>query len=100
MNDVDFKHVAKAPISRVVCRSSSNLKNYNRFLLLPGESYRDKASTLVMEETLSKNRVMEAQDITIGPSVSKVGCSSCSTARASISMDPDQLAVIIVKSIS
>lgn len=100
MNDVDFKHVAKAPVSRAVCRSSSNLQSYDRFLLLPGESYRDKASTLLLEENLSNNGPVETQDIAIGPSISEVGCSSCSTVHASISIDPDQLEFIIGKSIS
>lgn len=43
---------------------------------------------------------METEVIDIGPSVLEVGCSTSSTTRDSISMDPDQLGVIIGKSIS
>lgn len=58
------------------------------------------ASTLVLENELSKNGAMATEVIDIRPSVSEVGCSSHSAARASISMDPDKLGVIIGKSIS
>lgn len=55
MDDIDFKHASKAPVPRAVSWSSSNLHNYDRFLLLLGESYRDKAYSLGLEETLSKH---------------------------------------------
>lgn len=100
MDNVDFKHVAKAPVSRAVCRSTSNLQPYDHFLLLPGESYREKASTIVMGDGLSGNGPTVTKVIDVGPSISEVGCSSSSASRASISMGPEELGVIFGKSIS
>ncbi|XP_039118464.1 uncharacterized protein LOC120254413 [Dioscorea cayenensis subsp. rotundata] len=100
MDDIDFKHVAKAPVSRAICRSTSTLPTFDRFLLLPGESYLDKVSTMVMEHGLSGNGPTVTEVIDVGLSISEVGCSSSSAGRASISMGPDDLGVIIGKSIS
>lgn len=73
MDDVDFMHVAKAPISRAICRSTSKLQTYDRFLLLSGESYRDRASTMVMENDMSRTWPKVTEGIDIGPSISGSG---------------------------
>lgn len=72
-------------------------------MLIPGESYRDKA--LYIGDSLDSNPYpklerLDETAIAIRYSVSEVGFNGSSVPRHSISIDPEKLGTIISKSIS